>query len=152
MSSKAIPVRVAEASQVVALFAEVRAAMEAERQTLVARGAVDAAERDKLCKELRDRWLARKNGILSLLDENWLKKAARELKPVVGRQFNELRQLAACMEFEALVKDVPVQKEKSRQLDLSLSVQAEAPRVALQDLTLPGRRRPLGTIHPITQT
>ena len=143
---------VAEAPRVEALFAEVRAALDAERQALVARGAVDEAERDKHCKELRDRWLARKNGLLSLLDENWLKKAPRELKPAVGRQFNELRQLAVSMEFERLVKVVPIQRGMSRQLDLSLSTQAEAPRAALQDLTLPGHRRPLGTIHPIMQT
>jgi phenylalanyl-tRNA synthetase alpha chain len=143
---------VAAASGVEALFAEVRAALDAERQALVARGAADEAERDKRCKELRDRWLARKNGLLSLLDENWLKKAPRELKPAVGRQFNELRQLAVSMEFEGLVKVVPIQRGMSRQLDLSLSTQAEAPRAALQDLTLPGRRCPLGTIHPIMQT
>ena len=143
---------VAAASGVEALFAEVRAALDAERQALVARGAADEAERDKRCKELRDRWLARKNGLLSLLDENWLKKAPRELKPAVGRQFNELRQLAVSMEFEGLVKVVPIQRGMSRQLDLSLSTQAEAPRAALQDLTLPGRRCPLGTIHPIIQT
>jgi phenylalanyl-tRNA synthetase alpha chain len=143
---------VAAASGVEALFAEVRAALDAERQALVARGAADEAERDKRCKELRDRWLARKNGLLSLLDENWLKKAPRELKPAVGRQFNELRQLAVSMEFEGLVKVVPIQRGMSRQLDLSLSTQAEAPRAALQDLTLPGRRCPRGTIHPIMQT
>jgi len=143
---------VADAPGVEALFAEVRAALDAERQALEARGAADEAERDKRCKELRDRWLARKNGLLSLLDENWLKKAPRELKPAVGRQFNELRQLAVSMEFEGLVKVVPIQRGMSRQLDLSLSTQAEAPRAALQDLTLPGRRCPLGTIHPIMQT
>jgi phenylalanyl-tRNA synthetase alpha chain len=142
---------VAAAAGVEALFAEVRAAMEAERQALVAGGAADEAERDGRCKELRDRWLARKNGLLSLLDENWLKKASKQLKPVVGKQFNQLRQAAVSMEFEGLVKDIPIQKGTARQLDLSLSTQAEAPRVALQDLSLPGHRRTLGTIHPIMQ-
>ena len=80
---------VADAPGVESLFAEVRAAMEAERQGLVSRGAASEAERDRLCKALRDRWLARKGGLVSLIDENWLKKAAKELKPVVGRQFND---------------------------------------------------------------
>ncbi len=45
-----------------ALFAEARSAMETEKQKLVSSGAVDSAERDRYCKQLRDRWLARKNG------------------------------------------------------------------------------------------
>jgi phenylalanyl-tRNA synthetase alpha chain len=140
---------VREAAGIEPLFAEVRAAMEAERQALVSRGAANGAERDKLCKELRDRWLARKNGLLSLLDENWLKTAARELKPMVGRQFNELRKLAVGLEFEELVKAVPVLRAASHQVDVSVSV--DAPRAALHDLTLPGCPRPLGSIHPVIQ-
>jgi len=140
---------VADAAGIEALFAEVRALMEAERQALVAHGAADEAERDKLCKELRDRWRARKNGLLSRLDENWLKTAGRELKPMVGRQFNELRKLAVGLEFEELVKAVPVQQAASHQVDVSVSV--DAPRAALHDLTLPGCPRPLGSIHPVIQ-
>ena len=64
---------VTDAEGVDALFAEVLAAMENERQGLISRGASSEAERDKLCKALRDRWLARKNGRLSLIDDNWLK-------------------------------------------------------------------------------
>src|SRR5579862_4402664 len=86
---------VTDAAGVEALFIEVRSAMEAERAALVRRGAASDSERDKRCKDLRDRWLARKNGILSCIDENWLKAAARELKPAVGRSFNQLRQDSA---------------------------------------------------------
>ena len=150
---------VAEAPRVEALFAEVRAALEAERQALVARGAADEAERDRVCKELRDRWLARKNGLLSLLDENWLKKAAKELKPVVGRQFNALRQTAGSLEVDQLIRDVPIRHQASFAADSVLrkspvqqrgSSAADAV-LARTDLTLPGRRRPLGSIHPIMQ-
>jgi phenylalanyl-tRNA synthetase alpha chain len=139
----------AEASSIEALFADVCAAMEAERQALVSRGAANGAERDKLCKELRDRWLARKNGLLSLLDENWLKTAARELKPMVGRQFNELRKFSVCMEIEELIKVVPVQQAAIHSLDVH--VVNEVQRGALHDLTLPGCPRPLGSIHPVIQ-
>ena len=59
---------VTDAAAVEALFAEVRAAIETERAALVARGAASEAEREKLCKDFRDRWLARKNGLLSLVD------------------------------------------------------------------------------------
>jgi phenylalanyl-tRNA synthetase alpha chain len=147
----------ADAQSVEALFAEVRAALEAERQDLVSRGAPSETERDKLCKTLRDRWLARKNGLLSLLDENWLKKAPKELKPAVGREFNQLRHVAESVEIERLVRDVGVgirgeagvqfPKLQARAAGLVNVEVPESPR----DLTLPGYRRPLGSIHPVTR-
>src|SRR5438874_11415673 len=83
---------VTEAKGVEALFAEVRRAMESERQVLVTRGAASSTEREKAAKALRDRWLGRKNGLLAHIDEKWLKPASKELKPIVGRKFNDLRQ------------------------------------------------------------
>jgi phenylalanyl-tRNA synthetase alpha chain len=149
---------VADAESVEALFAEVRAAMEAERQELVSRGAASDAERDKLAKALRDRWLARKNGLLSFMDENWIKKAPSDLKPIVGRQFNELRQASARLETQALVVAVPVRRVQvitgaggiaSRETFGIPTVTVGPP--SPSDLTLPGYRRPLGSIHPVTR-
>jgi phenylalanyl-tRNA synthetase alpha chain len=131
------------------LFAEVRTAMEEERRSLVSRGAANEGERAKLIKNLRDRWLARKGGLLSQVDENWLKTAGKELKPVVGRQFNELRRFAACMEFEKLVEALPLPPEPIQQMKLPLASGAGG--VVPGDLTLPGYRRPLGSLHPVTQ-
>src|SRR5437870_7994050 len=121
---------VSDAAGVEKLFTEVRAAMAAQRQEF--RGTVGEAE----AKALRDRWLARKNGILASIDEHWLKPASKELKPVVGRDFNRLRQEATA--------------EILGEADL-LEAAAErlAPRMAAPDLTLPGYRRPLGSIHPV---
>jgi phenylalanyl-tRNA synthetase alpha chain len=147
----------ADAQSVEALFAEVRAALEAERQDLVARGAASEAERNQLCKALRDRWLARKNGLVSSIDENWLKKASKDLKPAVGREFNQLRHVAESVEIERLVRDVGVgirgeaavqlPKLQARAAGLVNVEVPESPR----DLTLPGYRRPLGSIHPVTR-
>jgi phenylalanyl-tRNA synthetase alpha chain len=147
-----------DAPAVEALFAEVRDAMEAERSALVSRGAADERERDKLCKDLRDRWLARKNGLLSLIDENWLKKAAKELKPVVGREFNQLRQVAAALEVDALLSAVPMRPTQTISQAGGIPT-AEAfgvptvsqARAVPRDLTLPGYRRSLGSIHPVTR-
>ncbi len=136
-----------DAAGVVALFAEVRTAMESEREALVARGASSDPVRDQLCKALRDRWLARKSGLVSLIDENWLKMAMKELKPVVGRQFNQLRQLASCMETEALARDVQVRRDAVVQVR-GLQLEASAGSVNVE-VTLPGLRRPLGSIHPV---
>lgn len=143
-----------DAPAVEALFAEVRAALEAERQALISAGPADEAEREKKCKALRDRWLARKNGILSLIDENWLKKAAKELKPAVGRQFNALRQVAQSMEVDELVRDAPIGRDvvvQLRGVEAKTSVGSVKVEITESppDLTLPGYRRPVGSIHPV---
>jgi phenylalanyl-tRNA synthetase alpha chain len=172
-----------DAAAVDALFAEVRAAMETERATLLSRGAASESERDKLCKDLRDRWLARKNGLVTQIDEHWLKQASKDLKPTVGKQFNELRKVSSCMEVSDLAKEVRVSGDSSRprsatnpailfddswhnpnqQVAPSYDQQAIAAQIASGttevfpliasplDLTLPGNRRPLGSLHPVTQ-
>jgi phenylalanyl-tRNA synthetase alpha chain len=145
-----------DGASVDALFAEVRAAMIEEKDSLVSRGATGKTEHEKLCKELRDRWLARKNGLLSFVDEQWLKASPKELKPFAGRNFNLLRQESAALEFAALTKEVPLRAQQSG--DAGISVHASTSgavshvtREIPGDLTLPGNRRPLGTLHPVTQ-
>jgi phenylalanyl-tRNA synthetase alpha chain len=129
------------------LFAEISALLDDERQALIAQGVADERERGQKVKELRDRWLARRGGLVSLVDENWLKKAPKELKPAVGREFNSLRREAAKLEINRLLPCVPVGQEVhvSDTLEWSDSVRVEV------DLTLPGYRRPLGSVHPVTQ-
>jgi len=147
---------VADAAGVEALFAEVRAAIEAERASLISCGAASESERDKLCKDLRDRWLARKNGILSSIDERWLKTSPRELKPSVGRSFNTLRRESAGLEIAELTRDVPLRAHAAAVDNLSAgdsgtAVVSHIIREVPGDLTLPGNRRPLGSLHPVTQ-
>jgi len=147
---------VLDAAGVEALFAEVRSAMEQERSNLVSRGAASEAEREKLSKALRDRWLARKNGLLSKIDDQWLKTAAKDLKPFVGRNFNALRQESAALEVSALMQVVPLGLHVAIREESSFSDSASADvghvtREVPQDPTLPGNRRPLGSLHPVTQ-
>jgi phenylalanyl-tRNA synthetase alpha chain len=130
---------VQDEADVRAVFREIQAVFEAERDELLSKGAPSEAEREKQAKALRDRWLARKHGILSAADERWLKTAPRELKPAVGREFNRLRQAAATLEVAELVDAIPLRKPK------------KAVREAVIDLTLPGYRRQLGSIHPVTR-
>ena len=142
---------VSDASGVEALFAEVRAAMESERQALVSHGAASETERQHLAKELRDRWLARKNGIFSFIDENWLKKADKEIKPAVGRKFNELRKKEAEFAVEQLVQAIPIGISKKVE-DYAGQHWKDAVTFDFKpDLALPGYRRSLGSIHPVTQ-
>jgi phenylalanyl-tRNA synthetase alpha chain len=139
---------VRDAISVAALFAEVRAAMESEKRALIARGPSTLSEREKLCKALRDRWLGRKNGLIAHVDEHWLKTASKEIKPVVGKEFNLLRQAAAELESERLVESVLVRAKPVHSVG-PIVVQTTEP--SLLDLTLPGYLRPLGSIHPITR-
>ena len=136
---------IVDEADVRALFLEVRAAMEAERQALVlallSGRATTEAERHRLAKALRDRWLARDGGLLALVDEHWLKAAPRELKPIVGRWFNSVRLLKEQFEVEKILASVP------RVASAAQLYQGVVP----VDLTLPGNRRPLGSIHPIVR-
>jgi len=160
---------VTDAAGVQALFGKVSASMSGEIDALISRGAASDPERDKLCKDLRDRWLARKNGLLTQIDEHWLKQASKELKPAVGKQFNELRRLSAQVETDALISatsaartpalfphpDDLVQASHVHPRPSDLAAQAASgivePLVPITDLTLPGNRRPLGSLHPVTQ-
>jgi phenylalanyl-tRNA synthetase alpha chain len=147
---------VTDAAGVEALFAEVRAAMDQEKSALVSLGASSSAERERVAKNLRDRWLARKNGVLTHIDENWLKTASRDVKPLVGRNFNALRQEAAALETANLIPLVPLRSQASAQDQFSFSdtaavVVSQASREVPCDLTLPGNRRAFGSLHPVTQ-
>ena len=142
------------AEAIVSVFAEVNDAMRAERARAVASGAPDEHARLMAAKGLRDRWLARKSGILNAIDANWLKQAARDIKPAVGREFNRLRQAAAVMEMDELVAAIPL-RASATPAAAGKSVApvqvARGGRARPADLTLPGNRRELGSLHPVTQ-
>lgn len=135
------------------LFAELRSRMEYELSQLVADGADSEPMRMSLAKALRDRWLGRKNGLIARADDNWLKKASKDLKPTVGREFNRLRQLSASMETDELAKLIPIHVRVSvtDAFKPSDEVKVEVRSAVVTDLTLPGYERPLGSLHPVTQ-
>ncbi len=85
------------------------------------------------------KWTGRKSGILSLIGENWLKRAPKELKPIVGQELNK---------FKAHVE--AALEEKRREIEAAADEAATArDRV---DLSLPGVERVIGTRHIIRQT
>jgi phenylalanyl-tRNA synthetase alpha chain len=127
-------------------------ALEAEREALlteVADPAVEAPQKNVSVKAFRDRWLARKNGILTQLNEKWLKASTGDAKRRVGQCLNDLRpkvgervedtQQAA----ELLARQSP---EALRSLDKLAKPSLEAEHL---DITLPGIRRPVGAEHPV---
>ncbi|MGH9862321.1 MAG: phenylalanine--tRNA ligase subunit alpha [Candidatus Acidiferrales bacterium] len=86
-------------------------------------------------KELRDRWVSRKKGVLTQIKNQWLQAAGPELKPEVGKHLNHLR-----AEVETALEQ--------RQASLA-SQPASAEGL---DLTLPGLAVRRGARHLITQT
>ena len=97
-----------------------------------------AAKDDASWKEFRDRWMARKDGILTSINE-WLKSAPKESKRDVGQSVNQLK---AAVEHTV---EAAQQRLQNRAGELRLT----AERV---DITLPGIRRPVGAEHPVIKT
>src|SRR5713101_2348532 len=90
-------------------------------------------------KAFRDRWMARKNGILTQLNDLWLKAAPKDTKRDVGQRVNELK---------TKVEQV-VEATLARIQSGASSSKLAAERL---DITLPGIRRPIGVEHPVIKT
>ena len=95
-----------------------------------------AVRNDAELKAFRDRWMARKNGILTLINDHWLKGAPKEAKREAGIRVNELK-----TRITELVEGANVASGSGDSL--------AAERV---DITLPGARRPIGAEHPVMRT
>jgi len=92
-------------------------------------------------KAFRDRWMARKDGVLTEINDLWLKAAPKDAKRAVGQRVNEIR---------AIVEGA-VKKAEEIRLHPATGPSSRAPSDAL-DITLPGIRRPLGSEHPVIKT
>ncbi len=88
-------------------------------------------------KALRDRWVARKNGILTQVNDLWLKAAPADKKRDVGQRVNEIRRFV-----ETTLEQIQRNSAKSGAL-------LDSERI---DVTLPGIRRPIGVEHPLIKT
>jgi phenylalanyl-tRNA synthetase alpha chain len=85
-------------------------------------------------KAFRDHWLARKDGVLTQVNELWLKSAPKEAKREVGQRVNKLK-----AEVEARV-------------DAAIAQAPSSNAASAIDISLPGIRRPIGAEHPIIRT
>ena len=111
----------------------------------------------------RNRWLARKNGILTQVNELWLKAVPAEVRPQTGQLVNQVRK-----QIENFVESAKAWSVLNGRVDLppGLAFKSfeEQIRVAEDlvaknrlaaerlDITLPGTRRPLGAEHPVMRT
>ncbi|MEY2412637.1 MAG: phenylalanyl-tRNA synthetase alpha chain [Acidobacteriaceae bacterium] len=105
-------------------------------------------------KAFRDRWMARKNGVLTQLNDLWLKAAPKDAKREVGANVNELKQKVES-EVENSKRRVDgagsAPKSVTKKEVEHVPTQRRPPSGPL-DITLPGIRRPLGAEHPIIKT
>jgi phenylalanyl-tRNA synthetase alpha chain len=111
-------------------------ALEKAAAECIAACIAEAAEvrNDADLKSFRDRWMARKNGILTQINDLWLKGAPKEAKREAGIRVNELK-----ARITELVEGAHVAGTGS------LASGAV-------DISLPGIRRPIGAEHPVIKT
>ena len=83
-------------------------------------------------KHLRDRWLGRKQGLLTATNDHWLKPARRELKPITGKLQNGLKAQA-----EQSIEAAEAERKAHTSAEPAI------------DVTLPGPPRIIGARHPI---
>jgi len=114
-------------------------------------------------KAFRDRWMARKTGILTQINDLWLKAAPGPNKRDVGQRVNELRKTVEGM-VEVAQKKALFAQLPTVEVGGELSVPAKdfdafekdfrAALILKQkiDVTLPGIRRPIGAEHPVIKT
>src|SRR5712692_9465214 len=120
---------VTQTDQVVSLFAEVRARFDSQASRPLDQSSWEI---------LRQSWLGRKSGVLTLITEHWLKPASPDLKRSVGQELNTLK-----AHLETTLQE--------RKLDVeSLADQTASIRERV-DLSLPGVIRPIGSHHLIRQ-
>ena len=104
-------------------------------------------------KAYRDRWMARKNGILTQINDLWLKAAPKEAKREVGQRVNSLNaqvteKVAAAEKL--IIPGAPASGQRKPTSERSVHV--SYPEQENLDITLPGTRRPLGAEHPVIKT
>jgi phenylalanyl-tRNA synthetase alpha chain len=117
---------------------------------------VTSAQSPDEWKAFRDRWLARKNGIATQLNELWLKSAPKEAKKKAGQTVNDLKR-----QIEESADSLRKWWETGQTIQvvhLGVDVPADAleayarEKVGPVDITLPGVRRPIGAEHPVIKT
>jgi len=86
-------------------------------------------------KQFRDRWLARKNGILTQINGLWLKAAPKEAKSEVGKLVNDVKRF--------------VEQEFAKDRDWAIAASSLAQTFQRIDISLPGICRPIGAEHPV---
>jgi phenylalanyl-tRNA synthetase alpha chain len=94
---------------------------------------------DAELKIFRDRWIARSSGILSQINDLWLKAAPKPDRPLVGQKVNWLKKHVDGL-VEVAQNQILLHRAPAREYGGSV------------DIGLPGVRRPIGAEHPVVKT
>ncbi len=101
---------------------------------------------DPELRSFRDRWMARKNGILTQINDLWLKGAPKENKREVGKRVNMIKGHVE-EQIEILKTRLIAAVEDTTGLG-----NVKTASVGRVDISLPGVRRPIGAEHPVMRT
>ena len=99
----------------------------------------EAVSSEAVWKLFRDRWMARKDGLLTQINDLWLKAAPKDAKRDAGQRVNQLKWQAE-QTVETALQRIQGGASQSRLASEHL------------DITLPGIRRPVGAEHPVIKT
>jgi phenylalanyl-tRNA synthetase alpha chain len=121
-----------------------------EEKGIVTVDAIKQRPKEVDLKNFRDHWIGRKAGVVTQLNELWLKVAPPDQKRLVGKIVNELRnyiteQIADAYEGIALVT-------KASDAALGKALGRSNSDISSIDITLPALRRPIGAEHPVIKT
>ena len=122
-------------------------------------GEKDAIQDESEWKLFRDRWMARKNGILTQVNDLWLKASPKEAKRDVGQRVNALKAVVEDRVAKAYggvdafveVKGHPTLVGSVGEVKVLVSATKLRSEKRL-DISLPGIHRPIGAEHPVIQT
>jgi len=119
-------------------------------------------------KVFRDRWLARKNGLMTSVNNLWLKAASGQDKAYVGKRVNWLKAhvqgRVEGLKSQVLFREAPEEtvigppveipeaEFQAYESDLSMALIARRAQAERLDITLPGISRPIGAEHPVIRT
>src|ERR1700693_617294 len=124
------------------------------------RDEAQAAKPTLVAKGFRDRWMARRNGIATQVNEQWLKAAPASAKREVGKRVNEIRaKIEGTVEevartVEALAAHARYAATTGKDTGGAVLEDVELHKLAAErlDITLSGIRRPIGVEHPVIKT
>ncbi len=102
-----------------------------------AEGEAEKAESSRALYEVKMKFLGRTGKVTALLKS--MRDIAAEQRPAFGKRVNDIRE-----KLETMIADLEV-KMKKRELEKKLAGEQI-------DVTMPGRRREKGALHPITRT
>jgi phenylalanyl-tRNA synthetase alpha chain len=126
----------------------------AELRSALAQEAV-AVKNEAEWKIFRDRWMARKNGVLTQINDLWLKAAPKEAKREAGQEVNlikqQVEQAVAAAKIQHQIPTPPIAHAGSELPEVQFRENGFE-KAGPVDITLPGIRRPIGAEHPVIKT